>query len=134
MTPEFWIMLGTVAFTAALLAALPWMSRPEFFFAVTVGPDFRNGPEGKRAFWRYEAEIALHSVVALVLTWVSAVRGGVGLMILGIFWLIIGASIAIVRGHRAATPFRIAAGGKRRADLAPQVQTDVSLRVVRRGR
>lgn len=122
MTPEFWIMLGTVAFTAALLAALPWMSRPEFFFAVTVGSEFRSSPEGKRAFWRYEAEIALHALVALALTSLSAARGGNGLMLIGVIWLMAGASIAIVRGHRAVMPYRIAGGAKRRADLAPRTK------------
>jgi uncharacterized membrane protein len=54
---------------------MPWFTRPELFFGVTVSPDFRHTPTAQRLVRTYRLAVCLVTATALATLWsVQAVR------------------------------------------------------------
>ncbi len=75
MDPILWPLFIVVALVGLLFLAMPGLTRPDVFFAVTVAPAFRGTAEGRRATAIYRAVSLGSSALALVALWVIARQG-----------------------------------------------------------
>ncbi len=114
------LLLAIGAVEAAIFWKLPLWERPGLFFSVTVSPEFRNTPEGRKTLQRYRTL----AMILIAVGWALVISGGAPrrwpLLVLGIAWLGFGPLIAfqIAREHvipHAAKPVLI-----REAELAPR--------------
>lgn len=58
--------VGVAVLYAVLLWFMPRLTRRDLYFAVTVAPGFRDGPEGRSILRRYRTELTFASVVAFM--------------------------------------------------------------------
>jgi uncharacterized membrane protein len=117
MTRVSLILLGL----GILLAYMPKWTRPDLFFAVTVGTDFAVTPQARRILYRYWLGVALHVLIA----WCLA--GLIGLekpwaLLPATGWLVAGSTWATARAHRATAHYATAANPVREASLSARPQ------------
>jgi uncharacterized membrane protein len=70
--PILWPLFIVVVLVGLLFLAMPGLTRPDVFFAVTVAPAFRATAEGRRAAAIYRALSLGSSVLAVVALWLTA--------------------------------------------------------------
>jgi uncharacterized membrane protein len=59
--------VGIVLIVGFIFAAMPRLTRPSLYFAVTVHPSFRDSAEGRRALTRYRTTVIAGTVVCTLL-------------------------------------------------------------------
>lgn len=96
------MLIGVVE--AAIFWMAPRWERPGLFFAVTVSPEFRSSPEGRKILGRYRG-----LVIALIAIGWRLIFAGVApqrwpLLILGVAWLGFGPLIAFLIAREAVLP------------------------------
>lgn len=112
------VLIG--ALEAAIFWKLPLWERPGLFFSVTVSPEFRNSPQGRKILGRYRAL----AMVLIAVGWALVISGGVPrrwpLLVLGIAWLGFGPLIAFQIAREHAMPHAAKPVLVREAELAPR--------------
>jgi uncharacterized membrane protein len=116
------VALCILLVTGVLLALTPRWTRPDLYFAVTVQTDFAFTKPARRIMRRYEAEIALHTLIALALAVLTGREDGWPVL-LGVGWLMIGSSWAVARAHRAAAQYASSPSPVREAALLAPRET-----------
>jgi len=105
---QLFYFCGVLVLIGVLEATIFWMAprweRPGLFFAVTVPPEFRSSPAGRKILVRYRAlAIALIAIgVGLILAGEAPQRWP--LLILGVAWLGFGPLIAFLIAREAVLP------------------------------
>jgi uncharacterized membrane protein len=110
---------GIAILNAAILWFMPRLTRPDLYFAVTVPPGFRDGPDGKVILGRYRMELILVSVLAFIVFVAGTALIGIGFAPAGPMIQVVAGFIAFYRARnrvlpRAAQPTMI-----REAELQP---------------
>ena len=112
------ILVGAVE--AAVFWKLPLWERPGLYFSVTVSPEFRSSPEGKRILRRYRTL----AMVLVAIGWALLVAGGTPrrwpLLVLGVAWLGFGPLIAFQIAREEVMPHAAKPLLIREAELAPR--------------
>ena len=115
------IMAFVIVFCLVLYYLVPRMTRPEIYFAVTVPSEFRDSAEGWSILKRYRVEVAIASLLALLVVLaparasdsgnaLSLTLGGICLQGAGVF-------LAYYRARRQVLPHAIAPATAREAAL-----------------
>ncbi len=113
MTHVTLILLGL----GAILAYTPKWTRPDIYFAVTVGTGFASTPAARRILHQYWLELAIHTLIA----WCLALLLGINqpwVLLPAVTWQVIGTSWAIARGHEKTTQYATAPSPMREAELS----------------
>jgi uncharacterized membrane protein len=112
MAIERLVLILTLLVIGALGYAMPALTRPDLFFAVTIAPEFRRTDAARRIKRRYRTILVCATAAALALQLVPSLAFG-GLLILpaGYLW-------AIVDAHRRARPHAVSPSSVREVDLA----------------
>jgi len=110
-------LVGGIFLTAVFLNFLPELTRRDIFFAVTVYPDYRRSVEARLSVRRFRYAVWIHTFVAL--SFVSAGVASKHLLVplIGIFWQVIGATIAFLRARRQVLPHATVQSPRREAAL-----------------
>lgn len=112
------VLLG--ALEAAIFWKLPLWERPGLFFSVTVSPEFRDSPGGRKILKRYRTL----SIVLIAVGWALVIGGGAPrrwpLLVLGIVWLGFGPLIAFQIAREGVMPHAAKPVLVREAELAPR--------------
>jgi uncharacterized membrane protein len=117
-------MAFVVVVCLVLYYLMPRMTRPDVYFAVTVPAEFRDSEEGWSVLKRYRLEVAIASVLALLVVLAPArigefkyapvsTLGGLFLQGAGVFF-------AYYRARRQVLPHAVAPATVREAALAPR--------------
>jgi uncharacterized membrane protein len=110
------LIAATISAVGVLNAVLFWfmprLTRPDLYFAVTVAPGFRDGPEGKSILRRYRTELIIGSVLALTAVVAGVSWLGVRFVPAGFFLQLAASFIAFYRArqrvlHHAVRPTTI---------------------------
>ncbi|HZS41362.1 MAG TPA: DUF5808 domain-containing protein [Polyangia bacterium] len=121
-----WISTAATTLLVALVFhAMPRLTRPELYFAVTVPAGFRDGAEARRILRRYRASL-----------WASAaLAGAIGAVAVylrqplwsgaGTLWLLAGATLAFADARRRVRPHAVEPSTVREAALAPRARAPV---------
>lgn len=117
MSP-LWPLYGVPLLTALTLHALPRLTRPELFFAVTVAPEFPRSDEARQIIAGYRFELWQGASLALGI----AVVGGTHpvAMMVGQAALLVAALLAFVEARRRVLPHAVTPSTVREASLAPR--------------
>lgn len=112
MAIERLVLILILLLIGGLGYAMPALTRPDLFFAVTVAPEFRLTADARRIMRRYRAILGCATAAALALQFAPSLAFG-GLLILpaGYLW-------AIVDAHRRARPYAVKPSSVRQIDLA----------------
>jgi len=110
-------MLGFIVLVTVTSHFAPHLSRRDIFFGVTVAPDFRDGPIGRRVSRRYAAEVWFMAFVAAALVVTSPMPLMSASLLLG---QTVGAVVAFIRAQRSVTPHAVAPGTIREAEIGPR--------------
>ena len=102
------IMAFVIGLCLLIYYLMPRLTRPDVYFAVTVPPEFRDSAEGCSILKRYRVEVAILSVVALLIV-VAALRIPeprylLGLTLAGLFLQVVGAFFAYYRARKRVLP------------------------------
>ncbi|MGH9717229.1 MAG: DUF5808 domain-containing protein [Candidatus Acidiferrales bacterium] len=96
------VLLGVVE--AGIFWMAPLWERPGLFFAVTVPPEFRSSPDGRKILRRYRAL----AIVLIAIGWGFILAGETPkrwpLLVLGVAWLAFGPLIAFLIAREAVLP------------------------------
>jgi uncharacterized membrane protein len=106
-----------LAALAAVMAWTPKWTRPDLFFAVTVGTGFSSTPQGRRILHRYWLEIALHTLIAGCLAVLVGIERSWAALP-AIVWMVLGTGWAAAHGHRATLHHAVDASPVREAMLS----------------
>jgi len=129
MTTEWFLMPSLImAFVIVVCLVLyylmPRMTRPEVYFAVTVPSEFRDSAEGWSILKRYRVELAIFSVLALIVILAPARTGestyALALTLGGFFLQGVGVFFAYYRARRQVLPHAVAPVTVREAALEPR--------------
>ncbi|MDE3170717.1 MAG: DUF1648 domain-containing protein [Acidobacteriota bacterium] len=110
------IFIGAVE--AAVFWMLPLWERPGLYFSVTVSPEFRSSPEGRRILRRYRTLAIILVAIGCALVIAGGTPRRWPLLILGIVWLGFGPLIAFQIAREAVTPHAAKPVLIREAELA----------------
>ncbi len=108
----------------ALLAVMPWLSRPETWFAVTVAPGFRQSEPGRRVLRDYMKGIAgiilLVLVMQALVLWLSDDRALIGLAhVSGVLFLSLAGLVVFIYCRRQLLPYSQSQSRQREVGLEP---------------
>jgi len=95
---------GIAILNAAILWFMPRLTRPDLYFAVTVPPGFRDGPNGRVILGRYRMELILFSVLAFTVFVAGTVLIGIGFASAGPMIQIVAGFIAFYRARNRVLP------------------------------
>jgi uncharacterized membrane protein len=116
---EFVTVLVLDIVLAAVCAALPRLTRPGIFFAVTVGREFGSSARGRRIVRRYRLGVAASLALAVgVLVVGDAIRLP-GLLPASVGVVLVGFLIAFLAARRRVLPSAASAATAREALLVP---------------
>jgi len=123
LTPSL-IMAFVIVICLVLYYLMPRMTRPDVYFAVTVPSEFRDSAEGWSILKRYRTEVAIVSVLALLVV-LSPVRMGESKYSLvatlgGFFLQGAGVFLAFYRARGRVLPHAVAPATIREAALEPR--------------
>jgi uncharacterized membrane protein len=105
---------------ALLMHFLPLCTRPDVFFAVTVEPSFRRTPEAARILRRYRIEVWFHAFVATGVIMIVNLSGAAVLLPVGVWYILLGATAALVRARALVLPHAVSPSPVREATLTPR--------------
>lgn len=108
---------GVGVLCAVLLWFMPRLTRPDLYFAVTVSPAFRDGPEGKSILRRYRIELIVVFLLVFVLFVVGIIRFGVGFISAGLLAELAAAFIPFYLARQRVLPHAAAPTMIREAEL-----------------
>lgn len=115
---EMVVPLVAVLVNTLLLWALPGLSRPTIFFAVTVSPDFRKRDVARRWQRRYRTIVILAAALCVsAMVWVPPGQFHWGLAILGLNTVCLGGWAWV---HHIVRAYGFSSSPARRAGLAPR--------------
>ncbi|HLY20611.1 MAG TPA: DUF5808 domain-containing protein [Bryobacteraceae bacterium] len=118
MNADSIVLFACLVLIALLLHGLPFWRRSSLWFGVTVGPDFRDSPEGRRILRRYRTEMWTVSLAAAVLTW-AGLRGDLRWFVAAAPLLqVLGGMAAFALGRNRARHFAQHPDGSRWASLS----------------
>jgi uncharacterized membrane protein len=109
---ERYVNASIVLLIGAIQYAIPALTRPDLFFAVTVQPDFRRTEEGRSIQRSYRIAVVIHTLIALAITFLTWVP-------VGIFWLLAGTGIAYLMARKRVIPHGVTPSMEREASLTP---------------
>jgi len=123
LTPSL-IMAFVIGICLVLYYLMPRMTRPDVYFAVTVPAEFRDSAEGGSILKRYRAEVAMVSVLALLVVLAPARTGeskySLVLTLGGFFLQGAGVFLAYYRARGRVLPYAVAPATVREAALEPR--------------
>jgi len=123
VTPSL-VMAFVIVICLVLYYLMPRMTRPEVYFAVTVPSEFRDSAEGWSILKRYRMEVAIVSVLALLVALAPARTGestyALVLTLAGLFLQGAGVFFAYYRARRQVLPHAVAPVTVREAALEPR--------------
>lgn len=105
---------------ALLMHFLPRWTRPDVYFAVTVAPSFRGTREAARILRRYRIEVWIHAIVATAVVVIVSLNGATLLLPVGVLYLVLGTTAALVRARAAVRPHATLPSQLREASLTPR--------------
>ncbi len=120
MKPDVFAFLAPVIFVAWSMCYAPVMTRPRFFFAVTVAPGFWRTPQALQILRRYRIEVIAVSALALGGGAVALRTGQALFFTAGILCQGVGSIAAAMRAHRFALAYGAPRSGVRQALLVPR--------------
>lgn len=106
--------------SAALSYAMPRLTRPELYFAVTVRAAFRARPEARSILRGYHRRVVGYAALALIPIGLGAWRDQAAWYSVGTLALTLGSTHAFLVARRAVAPFAVAPSSEREAGLAPR--------------
>jgi uncharacterized membrane protein len=113
--------LGIIAVLAAVLLAIPMLSRREFMFGITVPGDLHAAPEGRAILHGYAIGIVADAGFCMALVLATDLYLSGELQVLGMvaapLVLLCAAAGAYLRARRQARPHAVAADRRREVDL-----------------
>lgn len=109
------LSVAGVVFIAALAHFLPFWTRSDIYFAVTVDPQFRGVPAARRILLRYRLIVWASAAAGVALQAVAAPEWPVMLVAAGFLY-------AIVDAHRCTIPFAAAPATAVEVDLSAPVE------------
>jgi uncharacterized membrane protein len=114
--------IASILVIALTLAAMPFASHPDIYFAITVAPSWRGTGEARRIARRFRMELALHSVIAalIVLAMARAAHPEALIPFGGICWIMLGSYLAYARARKAVQPHAVEPSMEREAVLQPR--------------
>lgn len=119
MTPRMVLSITNLlvgVLVAALLWLMPRLTRPDLYFAVTVTPEFRDGPEGISIVRRYRAELVAVSVLALAGLAACSFGDALRLMPLAFLAQLVGSFLVFYRARGRVLPHAVAPTSIREAE------------------
>ena len=108
---------GVGVLCAVLLWLMPRLTRPDLYFAVTVSPAFRDGPEGKSILRRYRIQLIIVLVLAFLLFVAGMVRFGIGFIAAGLLIELAAAFIPFYLARQRVLPHAASPTTIREAEL-----------------
>jgi len=112
------LMLPAIVVAVAVLQLLtPRLTRPELWFSVTVPVGFRDTGEARRMFRTYRWQVVAHAIIGLGLTLAGLWPERPVLLVAGVLWQVVGATVAFLVGHQQALPHAVAPSPIREAQL-----------------
>jgi hypothetical protein len=118
MTADSIVMAVCVLLIAVLFNWLPLWRRSSLWFAVTVGPDFRNTPDARRILRQYRIEMWTVALAAYILLWLGIRREAIWMFAGGPLLQSLGAIVAFARGRSRTRPYAQHPSGTRAASLS----------------
>lgn len=120
LTMYFLVPVGV----GALLAVMPWLSRQETWFAVTVAPNFRQSEAGHRVLRTYLKGIAglvlLVLVMQALVLWLSNDQAMAGLAhVSGLLFLSLAGLVVFIHCRRQLLPYSQSQSRQREVSLEP---------------
>ncbi len=112
------LLIVPVVLVAMLLHWLPLWRRSSLWFAVTVGPDFRNKPDARRVLRDYRVAVWAGSLAALILVWAGIQWQQSWMLVTGQLLQVLIAAAAFATGRNRIKPFARSSGGARSAPLS----------------
>ena len=124
MDPTFWELLFVLVLTGALFVAMPRLTRPDVFFAVTIAPAFRQTSEGRHVVTTYRLGSLASSVLAVAVLGLTA-RSQVSAswMALALLPQVLGTTAAFVMVRRQVLPHAVQPATAREAVVARRRDT-----------
>lgn len=110
-------LVGGIFLTAVFFNFLPELTRRDIFFAVTVYPDYRRSVEAKLSVRRFRCAVWIHTFVALFFVFAGVASKHLLVPLIGIFWQVIGTTIAFLRARRQVLPHAAVQSQRREAAL-----------------
>ncbi|MGH9398682.1 MAG: DUF5808 domain-containing protein [Terriglobia bacterium] len=113
------VVIELLAFGVAggIFAFLPFWSRPTIYFSITVLPEFKHSPEGRRILRRYQTDVLIHSLIGLGLFLAGLKLYLAGGLVAGLLWQFIGCSYAHHRAKKLVAPHAVQPSTFREASL-----------------
>jgi len=116
------IMILMIVLLVVLYYAIPRLTRPDIYFAVTVPPDFRDSAEGRAILGRYRLELVIYGAIAIAVAlsglWIPQ-PSSVIVIVAGLILQPVGAFIAYYRARRRVMPYAVPPATLREAALTP---------------
>jgi uncharacterized membrane protein len=112
-------LFGVLLLIGGVFAWAPNWTRPDLYFSVTVPIDFAYKAEARRIRRQYQLEIALHTLVAAALGFVTKQKTGLATF-LAVGWELAGTTWAVARARNRTMQYRTASNPERAADLTPR--------------
>jgi uncharacterized membrane protein len=101
---------------AAIGLLMPWFTRPDLFFGVTVSPDFRRTDSARRLIRLYRAAVCLIAAAALAV--VLSVQGPMPASPLALLVYLVGTCVLLATAHRHALRYATARASTVEVDLS----------------
>jgi uncharacterized membrane protein len=108
---------GIAILNAAILWFMPRLTRPDLYFAVTVPPGFRDGPDGRLILGRYRTELIFLSVLAFMLFIAGTSLLGVTFVPAGPMIQVVAGFIVFYRARKRVLPHAVQPTMIREAEL-----------------
>jgi uncharacterized membrane protein len=116
------IMILMIGLLATISYAMPRLTRPDIYFAVTVAPGFRDSAEGRAILGRYRVELSIYGIAAIAVAlsglWILQ-PSSVTLIVAGLMLQPVGGFIAYYRARQRVRPHAVAPAAVREAALTP---------------
>lgn len=116
------IMILMIGLLVTVSYAMPRLTRPDIYFAVTIAVDFRDSAEGRAILGRYRVEVLIYGIIAIAVAlsplWIPQLSSDT-LVVVGLLLQPVGGFIAYYRARQRVRPHAVVPSMVREAALAP---------------
>lgn len=117
------IVFVMIVFLEVIAYAMPRLTRPDLYFAVTVPPGFRDSTEGRGILRRYRVGVVIYGIIAIAVAlagfWISRTPDR-ALVVAGLVLQPLGGFLAYYGARRRVWPHAVAPATAREAALTPR--------------